>query len=117
MQNKRSRYQEMERYMTYTLIADLFIFIIYLIAAGTGIIWLKVVTAIMAILVSALCLTFLYLTRELLRNRSLWMSISAAAIIICLLFSLILNIPSPNPYKHPKAETTSTEPIDSLLDH
>ena len=31
MANKKSRYQEMERYMTYTIIADGILFILYLI--------------------------------------------------------------------------------------
>ncbi len=108
MQHKRNRYKEMERYMTYTLIADFCVFILYLIASGFGIIWLKVITAIIAISVSGLCLCFLYMTKELLRSRSLWMSVSAAAIVICLLFSLVLNIPSPNPYKNNDSQPTQT---------
>lgn len=98
----------MERYMTYALLADLVIFVLYLIAAGTGIIWLKVITAIIAILLSGLCLAFLYLSQELLRPRSLWMSAAAAAIAVCVLFSLILNFPSPSPYKQ-----TETSPVTS----
>lgn len=97
MQNSNDRYKVMERYMTYVLIADLILFIIYLFASGFAVIWLKVITAIVTILISGLCLAFLYLTKELLRQRSLWMSLSAAAILVCLLFSLILNFPCPNP--------------------
>jgi len=39
----------------------------------------------------------------------LWMSVSAAAVVLCLLFSLILNMPSPNPYK-----ATETQPIETI---
>lgn len=99
----------MERYMTYALLADLVIFVLYLIAAGTGIIWLKVITAIIAILLSGLCLAFLYLSQELLRPRSLWMSAAAAAIAVCVLFSLILNFPSPSPYKQSETSTVTSE--------
>ena len=105
MAERRSRYREMERYMSYALIIDLVVFIVFLITSGMGIIWLKVITAIVAILLSGLCLAFLFLTQELLRQRSLWMSISAGAIAICILFSLILNFPSPNPYKQAGADT------------
>lgn len=98
MKKKNNRYQQMARNMTYTLLTDLLLFITFLVAAGTGTIWLKVVTAILAILVSGLCLGFLYLSKELLRQRSLWMTAAAAAILICTIFSLIINFPSPSPY-------------------
>jgi len=76
---------------------DLVLFIIYLIAAGNGVIWLKATAAVLTILVSLLCLAFLYLNKEIYRQRSLWMSACALAILVCVLFSLILNFPSPNP--------------------
>ena len=109
MKNKKSRYRQMEQIMTFVLLGDLAMFIIFLIAGGFGIIWLKVITAIIAILVSGLCLWFLYMTKELLKQRSLWMCAAAAAILICVLFSLILNFPSPNPY-------TASNAVISLID-
>lgn len=98
MESQKKRYQKMQYMMCGALALDLVLFIVYLIAAGNGIVWLKVIIAILAILLSLLCLAYLYLTKEILRQRSLWMSVMAAAITICLLFSLILNFPSPNPY-------------------
>lgn len=98
MSKQPNRYQQMERYMCMTLALDLVLFVVYLISAGSGIVWMKVICAILAILISGLCLAFLYLTNELLRERSLWMTVSAAAIAICTIFSLILNFPSPNPF-------------------
>ena len=97
MQSNNSRYTTLERYITIALIASAVLFIIYLIAAGCGILWLKVLSAIFAILIPGLCLYMLYITKELLRQRSFWMSVGAAAIIICVLFSLLLNFPSPRP--------------------
>lgn len=97
MGNQNNRYKEMERYMVYALIADLLLFIFYLIAAGNGIIWLKVLLTVFAFLLSGGCLAFLYLTRELLRPRSLWMTATAGSIFVCILFSLILNFPAPAP--------------------
>lgn len=106
MAAKPNRYKEMERYMTYALLADTVAFILYLIVAGNGIIWLKVILTLICLGISGLLLWFLYTTRELLRQRSLWITTGAAAIVVCLLFSLILNFPSPNKYK-PDEEKTS----------
>lgn len=100
MDNSRKRYQKMEQYMTYALLVDLILFVLFLITAGNGIIWLKVILAIFIIALSGLCLAFLFFTQELLRQRSFWMTVSAAAILVCLLFSLLLNYPSPHKYKN-----------------
>lgn len=106
MAQPNTRYQQMQWYMTYALIADTGLFLLYLVFAGFGVIWLKVITAILTALISLICLAFLYMSKELLRPRSLWMTAASAAILVCLLFSLILNFPSPNKYKQ-------TEPDDS----
>lgn len=95
MENNKNRYKEMEKYMTLALSGSGVLFVIFLIAAGFGIIWLKVLTAIIAILVCGLCLAYLYMAKLLLAPRSLWMTMAAGAIIICLLFSWILGFPSP----------------------
>lgn len=97
MSEKVNRYREMEQKMLVAIALDVLMFIGYLIAAGSGIIWLKVVLTILTLLLSAAILAFLYLSQELLKQRSLWMSAAAVAIILCLLFSLILNYPCP-PY-------------------
>ena len=97
MAKRNNRYKQMELRMTCVLLADLFLFIVYLFSAGFGVIWLKVITAIFAILASLLCLGFLYLSQELLRRRSLWMTLAAGAILICTLFSLIVGFPCPAP--------------------
>lgn len=92
---KRNRYRIMEYNMTRILIADAAIFVLYLLFAGLGVIVLKVITAIVAIIASGLCLGFLYLSQELLRKRSLWMTTGFAAVLLCTLVSLIVNFPSP----------------------
>ena len=89
--NHQNRYKEMERYMTYALLADLFLFILYLCFGS--VIWLKVVLSIFIILVSGGSIAYLYMTKELLKQRSLWMTAAAGSILICLIFSLILNFP------------------------
>jgi hypothetical protein len=93
----QNRYREMERYMTYALIGDGLLFIFYLLSAGAGIIWLKVILTILAFALSGVCLTWLYISKELLKPRSMWMSAAALAVIVCILVSLLLNYPSPMP--------------------
>lgn len=112
MAQRGNRYKEMERYMTLALIADAVLFVLYLICAGIGIIWLKVILAILSIALSGLCLAYLYLSKELLRQRSFWMSVCAAAVLVCVVFSLILNFPSPNKYKN---NENSYEPLSASI--
>lgn len=97
MAQNNKRYKTMERNMTFVLLADLLLFILFLIFAGNGIIWMKVVLIVLIFLISLGALAFLYLSNELLKKRSLWMGTAAAAIFICTLFSLILNFPAPAP--------------------
>lgn len=107
MDNKK-RYKTMELVLLLVLLLDLIFFITFLIGAGNGILWIKIVFSILTIIISVLCLVFLYKTGELLKQRSLWMSTAAAAILVCLLFSLILNFPSPSPYRQAEIDSPST---------
>lgn len=107
MAKKKSRYKALDELMTKVLIADGCIFLLYLLFAGFGIGFLKVVFAILGLGLSALCLGFLYLTNELLRKRSLWMTAGAAAVIICIIVSLFANYPSPDPLKNAPQDIAS----------
>lgn len=100
MGRKRARYKRLETIITAALCLNVIIFLAYLIFAGIGMIGLKITAAIFCFLISGLILYFLFMTRELLRRRSLWMSLAALCIIICVLASLILKFPSP-PYVLP----------------
>lgn len=97
MSRRNNRYKQMELRMSFVLLAELILFIIFLFAAGFGVIWLKVITSIITILTSVLCLGFLFLSQELLRRRSLWMTVAAAAFLLCTVCSLIFGFPSPAP--------------------
>ena len=99
---KRARYKKMEVIVTAALCLDAAIFLAYMIFAGIGMLAMKVVTAVLCFLISGAILYYLFKTRELLRRRSLWMTIAAACVILCLLVSLILKFPSP-PYVLPQA--------------
>ena len=97
MAGRKSRYKKMEFYITIALCADAAVFLAYLIFAGMGLVALKIIAALLCIAISAAALYQLFVSHELLRRRSLWMSLAAACIILCVLISLILNFPSP-PY-------------------
>ena len=94
---KRNRYREMESLMTKIIVADALIFVLYLICAAMAWTVLKVITAIIAIFGSLLCLGWLYLTGEFPRRRSLWMVTAFICIAICVLVSMLLNYPCPAP--------------------
>ena len=96
MDNKK-RYSQMEQTVTFVLLCSLILFIVYLISAGSGVIWLKVLSAIFTILSAGLCLAYLYFSAEWLKQRSLWMTVGCVALLVCTIFSLILNFPCPAP--------------------
>lgn len=91
----RKRYKEIERILTQVLLADTAVFVLFLVFSATGLLALKVITAIVAILASLLCLGFLYMSGELRKRRSLWLVVAFLSIIVCLLVSLILKYPAP----------------------
>ncbi len=93
----RNRYREMEKNMTKIIALDALVFIAYLACAGAGWSVLKVITAIIAIFGSLLCVGWLYLTGEFARRRSLWMTTAFICIVICVVVSLILGYPAPAP--------------------
>ena len=93
----RNRYREMENIMTKIILGDVLVFILYLLCAGFAWHILKVITAIIAIFGSLLCVGWLYLTGEFTRRRSLWMVTAFICIVICVVFSLLLGYPAPAP--------------------
>ena len=95
MNSKKTRYKKMEAIVTGVLCVDTVIFVAYLLFAGSGMVAMKAVTAIFALLISGAVLYFLYMTRELLRRCSIWMTLAAACIVLCLIASLILHFPAP----------------------
>ena len=95
MGKRNSRYKKMESMITIALCVEVIIFIAYMFFAGMGMSALKIISTILCFLISGAILYYLYMTRELLRKRSIWMTLTAACIMLCLLVSLILNFPSP----------------------
>ena len=92
---KRMRYKTIEKYLTYTLLADAAVFALYLLFAGLGVVALKVITSILIIGASALSLVYLYMIGETKKRRSRWLVLGFACLLLCLFVSLILNYPAP----------------------
>ena len=93
MAKRNSRYRQFDFLMTRVVLADAFIFLLYLLCAACGIGFLKGLTAFVAIVGSALCVGYLYLTQEWLKKRSLWMTLSFGAICLLTIVSLICKVP------------------------
>lgn len=93
----RMRYKQIDQLLTRVIIADTAVFIFYLIFAALGLAVMKFIIAIIALLVSGLCLAWLYSLGEFKKARSRWLVMGFGAIILCILVSLILNYPSPAP--------------------
>ena len=93
--NEAQRFKQNERILAIGLLADAALFLLYLLMAGLGVVWFKWVLSIAAVLLSGAGLAVLYLTGELRRQRSLYLSAGFAAVVVCILISLILNYPSP----------------------
>ena len=93
MGKKRTSYKVFDQKMTLLILATTAVFLVYLISCIVPVLWLKVVTAIVAILTCGLSLAWLYLTKEILRQRSLWLTTGFGGILICVLVSLITGFP------------------------
>ncbi len=92
---KRNRYRELEKKVTLMIAADAAVFVLYLLVAGAGVVALKVITSIVAIIGSLLGLGFLFMAGELLKKRSLWMTVAFASVLLCTIVSLVCNFPGP----------------------
>ena len=86
-------YKRFQKLMSIALLADLGLFLLYFLFAALGVLWLKVILALLILGGSAVGLWILFSSQELLRQRSLWLSCGFFAIFICCLVSLILNYP------------------------
>ena len=115
MGERRNRYNQLQQVISIALIGALALFIFYWIAAANEIVWLKVILSILIFIICAACIGFLYITQELLRPRSLWMTLAAAAIAICLLLSLILHFPCPNPRMYPTSIDTDLAAVVNTI--
>ena len=93
--DKKARYKRMELIISVALCFATVIFFAYMYFAGAGMAGWKIASAVVCFLISGAVLYYLFMTRELLRRRSFWMTVAAACIILCLIVSLVLKFPSP----------------------
>ena len=91
----RRRYKDIERFLTTVLLADTAVFVLYLFFAGMGLTVLKIITTVLCVVASIGCLALLHMTGETKKARSRWLVVGFGSIVICLLFSLVLNYPAP----------------------
>lgn len=110
MKSRNKPNNNSRRAAVYTLIASAGSFVIYLITSASHMPSIRFFAAISALLLSSLSLIILYHTKELLRNRCLWISIGALSVLVCTVISLLLGYPSPNPLRqdNPFAATQET---------
>lgn len=97
MGRKTNRYAKLEKTMTIGLAGAQGLFFLYMIAAGCGISCLKSICATLCVLIGTGAFSYLYLTQEWRKRRSLWLSAWAVALVVCTIASLILQFPSPHP--------------------
>ena len=91
---KRS-FKQLELQLTLVVGADCGLFLLYLLLAGFGITWLKVILALAGIALSVLGAAFLILIGEHKRRRSLWILCAFGSIAACILVSLLTGVPGP----------------------
>ncbi len=96
----------MVRFMKTVLAADAAVFVLSLLFAAFGVGWLRGILRFLVIVCSAAGLVLLYMNKELFKPRSRWMVVSFAAILVCVLVSMICNYPSP--YVSPLSKAAKT---------
>lgn len=95
MTEKQGRYKQLEKFLTMLLGIDLILFVLYLVCAGFGILVLKIIAAIAAVVLAAFCIWMLHTSKELLRQRSLWLTCSFGSVFLLVIVSLLCNYPAP----------------------
>ncbi|MBE6977364.1 MAG: hypothetical protein E7438_01805 [Ruminococcaceae bacterium] len=95
MEKKQPRFRQLESFLTLILYVDLALFVAYLVTAGLGLVVVKIILAVAAMLVAAFCGWMLYCAKELFKPRGLWLTCAFFSVILCTAVSLICNFPAP----------------------
>ena len=93
--NQKKGFRLLEQRMTIGIGIQLALYLLYLICAGAGIVWLKVILGLLTMALGILGCGFLVLIEEHKRPRSRWLLAAFASMAVCTLVSLICNYPSP----------------------
>ena len=92
---QKNTFRRLEQMLERVIIGTLVLFLLMLVAAATGIGWLKWILAVVVALVSFAGVGLLVLKQEHKRPRSRWMLASFAAFLACTLVSLMVGFPAP----------------------
>ncbi len=91
--DNNDHFKELEHMLTIFVLADLVLFIGYLVFAATSVLVGKILCAVLALVVACYGLWVLINTKELTKQRSLWITCSFGAIVLCTVVSLICRFP------------------------
>lgn len=92
---KRRSFRQLERQLTMVVLLNLALFLLVMITSNAGILWLKIILALLTMVLSAAGCGFLVLIGEHSRTRSWWILASFGSIFLCTLVSLITGSPAP----------------------
>ena len=92
---QKNTFRKFESLLTRVILGTLVLFVLMLVAAASGIGWLKWLLAITVLLISAAGTALLVLKQEHRRRRSWWLLASFVGFLACTLVSLISGFPSP----------------------
>lgn len=95
MENKQNRYRDLEKFLTVLIIAMLGLFVFFLVMSANGTAIGKVIAAVAIFAVALFGLWVLRQNHELLRQRSIWMTLSFLGTLLCTLVSLLAGYPAP----------------------
>ena len=95
MEQKNTRYKDLEQFLTILVVAMLALFIFYLVMASGGKTVLQIIAAVMIGAIAAFGRWLLGKSRELLRQRSIWMTLSFVCCVIVTIVSLLAGYPGP----------------------
>ena len=95
MDQQKRQYKDLEMFLTILIFTMLALFLFYLVMAGNGQSVLKILSAVLIFCVSGFGLWLLHGSKELLRQRSIWMTLSFLSGSICTLVSLLTAYPGP----------------------
>lgn len=93
--NQKKGFRALEQMLSVGIGIQLALYVLYLIVAGCGIVWLKVILGLLTMAAGVLGCGFLVLIGEHKRPRSRWLLAAFGSMAVCTLVSLIFNYPSP----------------------
>ena len=93
MEKNKPRFRQLESLLTLILYVEIGLFLAYLITAALGLVVVKIILAVLAILIAVFCEWMLYCAKELLKPRGLWLTCAFFSVIVCTAVSLICNCP------------------------